>query len=310
MAVLLVIIVALLLGGLSAILWQSGREFRTVREFVVEKKQSEYLAKGAQQHFLLKFRYLPTELYDAVAYATGKNPYYDFGRPHTGSGTLTELASADVLVNPGPMFFFGNTTVTLDSNGIPRVDRSSVDLDNPGGGLTARQIRALLNMYLLDVGTLYPTNDNKGIVVISSDAHEDNAMNRVWRDPFVGNYAVQNATILGLSGGKRYDSDSLLVTTVGSVKRAGQISLVTKGSIGGARNLSSGRRRISELNFGANQFPEVKSLLEDIEEYQKRMAEDASGDGNAAVLGLNGGTISSGRRTEVATGIYRISRKN
>jgi hypothetical protein len=297
----------MLLASFSAILWHSGRDFGTVREFVIEKKQAEYLAKGAQQHFLLKFRYLPTELYDAVAYSTGKNPYYDFGRPHEPLPSNTQISASDATANPGPLFFFGTTTITLD-NQIPKVDRSSVDLANPGVG-TAEQIRALLKMFILDVGTLYPTNDNSGIVVISSDAHADQALGADWRDPYVGNYAVQNATILGLSGGKRYDKDSLLVSTVGSVKRSGQISVVTKGSIGGARNLSTGRKRLSDLKFGVNEFPEAKTYLEDIEDYNARIAADTAGS-NSELVGLNSGVLSSGRRTEIATGIYRISRQN
>lgn len=310
-AIFIVVMIAFILASFAAILWHTGRDSGTVREFITEKKQAEYLAKGAQQHFLLKFRYLPTELYDAVAYSIGKNPYYDFGRPHEGSGgTLTTLTDADARVNPGPMFYFGNTTVALDSNGIPKVDRRSVDLSNPGDGVTGEQIRTLLKMYLLDVGTLYPTNDDSGIVVISSASHADKGMAMDWRDPFVGNYAVSNATILGLSGGKRYDKDSLLVTTLGSVRRARQISLVTAGNVEGARNLSTGRRQLSDLKFGVHEFPEARSYLEDLAEYGERMKDDDSSK-NTEILGLaDGSTISSGRRTEIATGIYHVQRQN
>ena len=310
-AIIMVVVIALMLASFSAVLWHSNRDFEPLKEFVIEKKQSEYLAKGAQQHFLLKFRYLPTELYDAVAYSTGKNPYYDFGRPHTGAGALAAIAADDAVVNPGPMFYFGSTSVTIDG-GIPKVDRSGVDLENPGiGGATGDQIRALLKMYILDVGTMYPTNDNSGIIVISSDAHADKAFGDGWRDPFTGNYAVQNATILGLSGGKRYDKDSLLVTTVGSVKRAGQISVVTQGNIDGARNLQTGKKRISDLSFGVNEFPEAKNYLEDVTEYNARVAEDTGGVTNQDITGLTADAVlSSGRRTEIATGIYRISRQN
>jgi len=311
-AIVMVVIMAMLLAAFAAILWDAGRQNRSVREFVVEKKQSEYLAKGAQQHFLLKFRFLPTELYDAVAYSTGKNPYYDFGKPHSSTGGITAIAAADATANPGPMFFFGTTTVEI-AGGIPKVTRSDVDLANPSNNAvgTGDEIRSLLELYLLDVGSLYPSNDDTSVIVISSDAHDDQAMDTQWRDPFVGNYAVQNATILGLSGGKRYDKDSLLVTTVGSVKRAGQISVVTKGSISGARNLSTGRRRLSDLKFGVNQFPDAQSYLEDIEAYNERMVDDDATDSNAEILGMDpGGMLSSGRRTEVATGIYRISRTN
>ncbi len=311
-AIFMVIMIVLILASFAAILWHSGRGNRTVREFIIEKKQAEYLAKGAQQHFLLKFRYLPTELYDAVAYSIGKNPYYDFGRPHEGSGEISAIDSGDAAANPGPMFFFGtssNTKVNIDG-GIPKVDRRTIDLSEPEG-FNGHQIRTLLKMYLLDVGTLYPTNkEEDGIVVVSSEAHQDKAKEMDWRDPFIGNYAVQNAAILGLSGGKRYDKDSLLVTTLGSVKRAGQISLVTKGNINGARNLSTGRKQISDLKFGVHEFPEARSYLEDVESYNDRMADDDS-DKNQEILGIQkDSSISSGRRTEIATGIYHIQRQN
>ena len=312
MAIFMVIMIAFVLASFAAILWHSGSTNRTVREFIIEKKQAEYLAKGAQQHFLLKFRYLPTELYDAVAYSIGKNPYYDFGRPHTGSGTLSAIDDDDASVNPGPMFFFGggNTTVSLDGDQIPKVDRQKVNLTAPGT-FNQYQIRSLLKTYLLDVGTMYPTNNNEGIVVISSDSHEDKAMGDSWRDPYIGNYAVQNAAILGLSGGKRYDKDSLLVTTLGSVRRAKQISLVTAGGESGARNLSMGRTRISDLKFGVHEFPEARSYLEDAQDYKDKIAGDGDdNDSNRKMLGLNGATISSGRRTEIATGIYHIQRQN
>jgi len=308
-AIFMVIMIAFILGSFAALIWHMNRDTKTVREFIVEKKQAEYLAKGAQQHFLLKFRYLPTELYDAVAYSIGKNPYYDFGRPHQALVGSDELNAEDAKVNPGPMFYFGSTSIDIGGDGIPKVDRSGVDLTSISDP-DAQKIRTLLKMYLLDVGTLYPTNDDNGIVVITSLAHTDKGMNKDWRDPFVGNYAVQNATILGLSGGKRYDKDSLLVTTLGSVKRAGQISLVTKGNVNNARNLSGGRKALSDLKFGVHEFPEARSYLEDLGEYQTRMKDDDSNK-NADILGMaKDAAISSGRRTEIATGIYHIQRQN
>lgn len=324
-AIFMVVMIALILSAFAVIMWSLAGSNEPVREFVMEKKQAEYLAKGAQQHFLLKFRYLPTELYDAVAYSIGKNPYYDFGRPHQpASGN--NLNPADAAVNPGPMFYFGTVTMTFDADGIPQVTRA-VDLDNPTG-TDKDTIRALLKMYLLDVATLYPSNkESDGVVVISSAEHPDQGMTQDgspeptagWRDPFVGNYAVQNATILGLSGGKRYDKDSLLVTTLGSVRRAGQISMVTKGAVGGRRDLSTGRKMISDLTFGVHEFPEATTYLEDLAEYTKKTAGDDVGadgasvsrdDTNVGKLGLTGVAISSGRRTEIATGIYHIQRQN
>src|SRR5690349_12262397 len=79
-AIFIVIMISLILSTFGVIRWSIESGSAHESELIIEKKQAEYLAKGAQQHALLKFRYLPTELYDAVAYSIGKNPCYDFGR--------------------------------------------------------------------------------------------------------------------------------------------------------------------------------------------------------------------------------------
>lgn len=321
-AILMVVMIALILSSFATIIWYLGSGDKAIKEVVQEKKQSEYVARGAQQHFLLKFRYMPTELYDAVAYSIGKNPYYDFGRPHAAiAGNV--LDAGDALVNPGPMFFFGsNVTNSAPAGTAPKISRD-VNLQSPGpSGVNKDNIQTLLRLYLLDVATMYPddSDENKGIVVISSKDHQDKGMTQPassdpqpWRDPFVGNYAVQNASILGLSGGKRYDKDSLLVVTLGSVRRAGQISLVTKGNVNGLRNLSTGRMQISKLGRDTQSFdfPEARTYLEDLTEYQKKMKDDATKSNRELVFGVNDDPdqISSGRRTEIATGVYQIQRQ-
>lgn len=44
----------------------------------MQKTQAYFAARAAVQHFLLKARLFPTELYDAVEFAQGKNPLCDF----------------------------------------------------------------------------------------------------------------------------------------------------------------------------------------------------------------------------------------
>ena len=63
---------------------------------------------------------------------------------------------------------------------------------------------------------------------------------------------------------------------------------------------------------GVHEFPEAKSYLEDITEFNTKMDDGASDSDktNRGQLGLNSATISSGRRTEIATGIYHIQRQN
>lgn len=300
-AMFMVLLISLIVGSFAVVLWHMGTSGKNQEEIIVEKKQAQYLAEGAQQHFLLKFRHQPTQLYDAVAYAIGKNPRFDFGRKFTEPVNSTSMGANDAERNPGPMFYFG-TVGDIDNSGpVPRI-RRSVDLKNPPG-LDADQIRVLIQQFLLDVATNYPTDKLDGIVVCHSDVHDDKAMGSGWRDPFIGNYVVRDARTLGQAGGRRYDKESLLVESVGSVKRGKQISLVTMFS-GKPRNLTFGRRTQSELDYGKHEFPEASSHLEDLADYQKRTAEDGSGKTNSELISL-----ASGRRTEIVTAVYRVSRE-
>ena len=313
----LVIMVSLVLSVFAAILWHTGRTSRKEIDRVVEKEQALYVARGAQQHALLKFRLMPTELYDAVAFSIGKNPLYDFGRPHQAntpeSGTI---GVEDAQSCEGPMFFTGksNTQIKAVSDGAGRffinVDRSKVGYGSGDTGLSGsdesnrNQMSKLLQGFLMDIATLYPTDGPDGIVVIDSDAHGDKAFGAAWRDPFIANYAVRDLRVLGVSRGRRYDKDSILLTTIASVRRAKQISPVTTlGS--GPKDLSQSRRTMSELKFGTHEFAEAKTYLEQKDDYDRRMGfgDAEEGSGNKAIIAKG-----SGRSTEIATGTYEVSR--
>ncbi|MBI4872690.1 MAG: type II secretion system protein [Candidatus Riflebacteria bacterium] len=301
-AIFVVILISVILSVFAVILWsiESGASHES--ELILEKKQAEYLAKGAQQHALLKFRYLPTELYDAVAFSIGKNPYYDFGRALKTGGQL------DQQMNPGPMFFTGSGEPLTNPGqaAVPLINRSNTDIfaappgasGFPPSGATPQQAMAyLLTFYCADISTDFPSGDkDTSIVTVTSDSHKDGAMGDEWRDPFVGHYAVDSLQILGLTGGKLYDKDSVLLTTRGQAFQVSdgnsQISLVTDeagNNSGAPRRLTEGRRTQSVARFGAHDFPELVQNFESLTAYQTR--------------------ISSGR-TEVATGIYSVTRKN
>lgn len=47
-------------------------------KLLIEDRQAHFAARAAMQHFLLKSKLLPAELYDAVQIAQGKNPRFDF----------------------------------------------------------------------------------------------------------------------------------------------------------------------------------------------------------------------------------------
>lgn len=300
-AIFMVIIISSILAVFAVILWSIESGASHEAELILEKKQAEYLAKGAQQHALLKFRYLPTELYDAVAFSIGKNPYYDFGRPLKAGGAL------DPTLNPGPMFFTGagDPVTNAGQAAVPIINRSGMNMyaapsgasGFPQSGATAEQVMGyLLTFYCADVATDFPTGDpSTSIVVVTSESHRDLAMGAGWRDPFVGNFAVDSLQILGLTGGKLYDKDSILLTTRGQAFQMhdgnSQISLVTDengADSGNPRRLTEGRRTESVAKLGEHDFPELVQNFEALSAYQSR--------------------ISTGR-TEIATGIYSVTRK-
>ena len=312
-ALFVAVMAALVMGAFATILWTNQGSQRPLEQSF-EKRQAEYLAKGAQQHALLKCRLLPTELYDAVSYQIGRNPYFDFGLglENPSSSALTD---DDADRNPGPLFYTGTVTdmsnfADPDGDGQILVIRRSGDPEDPGGAFDAN-MRILLDMFIYDVATLYPVPDpGEAVIVVSSAPHRDLAMEPgggEWRDPFIGNYKVQTLRILGLQGGRRYDKDTMLLTTIGSVKRAGQRSIVTL--LGGElKNLSpirAAKRRGTEDTFG-----EMDTVFEDAGEYQARVGDETVGvDTNDVFDPDTNPDAASGRRTEIATGIYYITRK-
>lgn len=316
-AIFVVVMVGLSLSAFAVLLWHTGRTSRKEISRVTEKKQAEFLARGAQQHALLKFRFLPTELYDAVCLSIGKNPEFDFGRQLSSDAPekTKKIPAADVNTAPGPMFYTGETAteiraVAASGGYFFNISRSKVEYSDDhtglGGGKADNRahMSKLLNSYLCDIATLYPSEDAKGIIVVDSAAHDDKAMGAGWRDPFVGNYAVRNLRVLGAAGGRRYDRDSILLTTIGSVRRADQISPVT--IVGTApKNLSRTKKIVSKLEYGEHSMPNASTTYEDDSWYKKHMGEgEDGGDTNIAMI-----ETASGRATEITTGIYTVSRR-
>lgn len=75
----------------------------------LQERQAFFAARAAVQHFLLKARLFPTELYDAVGFAQGKNPFCDFSEFELNSSAGT----ANFMTLPA----FPQTFVKVDQNG-------------------------------------------------------------------------------------------------------------------------------------------------------------------------------------------------
>ena len=87
-------------------------------QITIQERQAFFAARAAMQHFLLKAKLFPTELYDAVEFAQGKNPLCNFtefdGLTESGQNAFEPLGSrAELYVRVLP-------TRELDSDKKPK----------------------------------------------------------------------------------------------------------------------------------------------------------------------------------------------
>lgn len=59
-------------------MWVSQRNVSAQNRTALQQQQAFFAARSAMQHFLVKSRLSPTELYDAVSFTAGKNPLFVF----------------------------------------------------------------------------------------------------------------------------------------------------------------------------------------------------------------------------------------
>ncbi|GAB4281356.1 MAG: hypothetical protein Kow0029_26380 [Candidatus Rifleibacteriota bacterium] len=78
MAIVVVIFFSFALMIMFASMFFQHRSVAGRNKLSLREQQAYFAARAAMQHFLLKARLFPTELYDAVEFKQGKNPYMDF----------------------------------------------------------------------------------------------------------------------------------------------------------------------------------------------------------------------------------------
>jgi hypothetical protein len=78
MAIVVVIFFSFALMILFTAMFFQHRSVAGRNKLSLRDQQAYFAARAAMQHFLLKSRLFPTELYDAVEFKQGKNPYMDF----------------------------------------------------------------------------------------------------------------------------------------------------------------------------------------------------------------------------------------
>ncbi|MBI4862108.1 MAG: hypothetical protein HY815_17910 [Candidatus Riflebacteria bacterium] len=327
MAVFIVVMVSAVIGVFVAIVAFHGRDTRRKGSEKREKAQAESLAKGAHQHFLLKFSLMPTELYDAVSYSVGKNPYFDFLRK-MGALSGNEFQAQSGVMDMGPMFFTGDkpgniTKGSDDQLVVKRSDKDENVYQNGKAGFgedaeNRHKMEYLLNHYILDIATDYPSSaQDQSIVVVSSRPHKEiaqigitdtinsssvsnNAPLDGWQDPFNGHYFVRSVKILSSRGAaqavnKVYQTDSILVSIEATVRRDKQLSLVTRG--GGRLKPLVVQKEVKTSVQSEQGWVTTKEEMESEEDFRHRVesTDDRKSD--------------SGRRTEISTAIYFVSCK-
>jgi type II secretory pathway pseudopilin PulG len=315
-AIFVVVMVCVIVGVLVSVVFFQGRDARRKSAEKRDQVQARFLARAAQNHFLLKFRLLPSELYDAVSYAVGKNPYFDFNlKVATVSGN-TFAPAPGAFTDAGPMFFTGDGTTVSENGGRFSIVRPSGDAVYANGraGFDASptnrpRMEYLLNHYILDVATGHPSYDADAVVLVSSEPHRDAAQMgkadtaferprpaALWADPFNGTYIVRSVKILGSGGtgaasaGKRFEADSVLLTTEASVQRDGQVSPVARTANGLKRLVV--QREVATAIDGESGTLELREKTETDEEYNRRVLD-----------------MKSARRSEVMTAVYLVTRK-
>ncbi len=277
-----VIVLGAILMAMSVVLMQgsaSGKERNFEQK---ERVQSLFVAKGAQQHALLKIRLLPTPFYDAVAFATGKNPYFDFTKP------------IDVYTNPGPMFFTGGATIT-PAVPVPQVARSGNWFFGPEDQKFDGVMATHLNRFIKDIRSDYPLSTPQKAVEISSTPHNDLAFGSGWFDPFNASYKVEQIFVLGSRGKMSYSTDGVVISTRGIVRRADQKSITLM--VGSEpHNLTRQYLKYATVQAGSGFEGMVDTKVSNQEKF-------AFGEQFAADL-------PTAERGEIVTGVYEVQRRN
>lgn len=318
-AIFVVVMVCVVIGVLWSIVHFHGRDARRKGAEKRDGAQARFLARGAQNHFLLKFRLLPAELYDAVSYAMGRNPYFNFNLQVEGVSGNSFTPAAGALSDVGPMFFTGPTT----NDGMVSASGGRLVIQRPSDGSTFQNAAAgfppaagnrarmeyPLNHYILDIVTDHPSHDGAGIVTVSSTPRQDAAQMgksdgevvrprspTLWADPYTGSYLVRSVRILGsgsgpASAGRRFESDSVMLATEASVLRDRQVSCVTRQG-GQLKSLVVAREVAAQLRVEGSSL-DVNEKLESDAEYRRRVTD-----------------TQSARRTEVMTAVYLVNRRS
>jgi hypothetical protein len=221
-------------------------------QLTIDERQAFFAARAAMQHFLLKAKLFPTELYDAVEISQGKNPLCTFaefeGGTDSGQPAFEPMATRSDLyvrvrpereldINQQPKYFYHqlpgkNAYIRLGSYhnpdyrflapGLARsepedryVKPSPPPVSANAGKYLAYYIRDCSNM-LMDGARMQPPLE----VVISPQVKSINEWDAATMDgyPYTMSYKVTEVKIQSIKGLRKYGEEAIEVSVEGTAK--------------------------------------------------------------------------------------------
>lgn len=218
----------------------------------IDERQAFFAARAAMQHFLVKAKYFPTELYDAVELSQGKNPLCTFaefdGASSSGQSAFEPMASRPDLyvrvwpereldMNKQPKYFYAplpgkNAFIRLGSYHNPDYrylapglaksepeDRYIKPMAPPEslkpGKYLAYYIRDCSNM-LMNGARMQPSLE----MVISPKVVKIHEWDAATMDgyPYTMSYKVTDVKIQSIKGLRKYGEEAIEVSVEGTVK--------------------------------------------------------------------------------------------
>lgn len=102
MAIIVALTFSFCLMILIAGMFMTHRNVASQNRLTLQQQQAFFAARAGMQHFLVKSRMMPTELYDAVSYTSGKNPLFAFNEymQPSNTGAYPTFESANNAAGP------------------------------------------------------------------------------------------------------------------------------------------------------------------------------------------------------------------
>lgn len=221
-------------------------------QLTIQERQAFFAARAAMQHFLLKAKLFPTELYDAVEFAQGKNPLCNFtefeGLTADGQNAFEPMGSRAELyvrvlptreldINKQPKYFyypvagknafvrlgsFNNADYRFLAPGLASTDPDERYL-KPEAPPTTVKPDKYLKYYLRDCSNL--TFDGNRLqppleIVADKTIKNINDFDAITSDgyPYTMSYRVTEVKIQSIKGLRKYGEEAIEVCVEGGVK--------------------------------------------------------------------------------------------